>query len=112
MERMLDDEDNMYYVYEDTAYPLRPQLMCPFRGANITPEQQDFNHRMNISRQSVEWGFGKIIQYFAFLDYKKNQKLYLQPVGKYYIVGAILTNSYQLSGQQCFGFGPFQFVFV
>jgi hypothetical protein len=45
LERMFDDEDNMYYVYGDPAYPLMPQLMYPFRGANITPEQQDFNHR-------------------------------------------------------------------
>ena len=43
-------------------------------------------------RVSVEWGFNKLISIFAFLDYKKNQKLYLQPVGKYYKVAALLIN--------------------
>ena len=41
---------------------------------------------------SVEWAFGKIINNFAFLDLKKNQKILLQPVGKFYIVVALLTN--------------------
>nr|CAH7747687.1 unnamed protein product [Callosobruchus chinensis]CAH7747689.1 unnamed protein product [Callosobruchus chinensis] len=29
-------------------------------------------------RQAVEWGFGKVVNEFAFLDLKKNQKLLLQ----------------------------------
>ena len=37
----------------------------------------------------VEWGFGKIIQYFAYLDFRKNLKVLLQPVAKYYAVGAL-----------------------
>lgn len=41
---------------------------------------------------SVEWGFGKICQTFAFLDFKKNLKLLLQPIGRYYLVAAILIN--------------------
>ena len=41
---------------------------------------------------SVEWNFGKIARYFAYLDFKKNQKILLQPVGKIYLVSALLTN--------------------
>ena len=41
---------------------------------------------------AVEWGFGKIVQLFAFVNFHKNQKLYLQPVGKYYRVATLLTN--------------------
>lgn len=47
---------------------------------------------MSALRVSVEWGFHKIIQKFAFLDLKKNQKLLLQKVGSMYFVGMILTN--------------------
>ena len=42
--------------------------------------------------ESVEWAFGKVIQYFAFLDFRKNQKVLLQPIGKYYAVGVLLIN--------------------
>jgi hypothetical protein len=37
-------------------------------------------------REAVEWGFGKIISDFAFLDFKKNLKLLLQNVGIMYSV--------------------------
>ena len=40
----------------------------------------------------MEWAFGKIIQFFAYLDFKKNNKILLQPVGKYYLVATILAN--------------------
>ncbi|XP_067122849.1 uncharacterized protein, partial [Centruroides vittatus] len=54
-----------------------------------------FNSRMSSVRVCAEWVFVKIIQIFAFLDLKKkkkNLKLYLQSVGKAYIVGTLLTD--------------------
>ena len=30
--------------------------------------------------------------YFSYLDFKRNTKLLLQPIGKYYLVATILTN--------------------
>jgi len=47
---------------------------------------------MSAVRISVEWTFGKIIPLFSILYFKKNNKLYLKHIGKYYIVGAKLTN--------------------
>ena len=79
-------------LYGDQAYPLRPNLMCPFRGNNLTVRQQEFNNSMAKLRISVEWTFGNVIKLFAFVDYKKNHKLLLQPIGKYYIVASFLTN--------------------
>lgn len=67
----------------DLAYPLHPHLIMPFRGGDLTEEQQHFNSCMSKVYQSVEWGFGKVVQQFAFLDFKKNLKLYLQPIAKY-----------------------------
>lgn len=81
-----------YALYGDPAYPLRPQLLCPFRGARLTQQQQDFNTTMSSCRQCVEWGFGKITTQWAFLDFRRNLKVLLQPVAKYYLVGSLLTN--------------------
>ena len=41
--------------YGDSAYPYRPQLQGPFKGANITPAQQEWNTAMSRVRVSVEW---------------------------------------------------------
>lgn len=65
--------------------------MVPFKGV-MTRNQNKLNKKMSKLRVSVEWGFGKILQLFPFLDFKKNLKIYKQPVGNYYKVGVILTN--------------------
>ena len=54
---------------------------------------QAYNHSMSAVRSSVEWLFGDIVNYFKFLDFKKNLKLGLSQVGKMYIVCAILHNA-------------------
>lgn len=81
-----------YPVYGDPAYPLSPYIITPYRGAAVNANENRFNKRMSAVRICVEWTFGKIIALFAFLDYKKNLKLHLQPVGKYYLVATLLTN--------------------
>ena len=81
-----------YVIYGDPAYPVRRHILAPFRGARLTPDEERFNKDMSTVRTSVEWGYGKIIRYFAFLDFNKNLKVLLQPVGKMYAVGAILAN--------------------
>ncbi len=97
-------------LYGDSAYPLSPYLMCPYKNAVLTDEQQAFNTGMSSGREAVEWGFGKIVQLFDFVDFRKNQKLYLQPVGKYYRVATLLTNCHTcLYGSQVstyFGMNP------
>ena len=81
-----------YVIYGDPAYGLSRNILAPFRGACLTAEQQEFNKSMSRVRISVEWGFGKICQYFAFLDFKKNQKVLLRPIGKYFLVASVLIN--------------------
>ena len=44
-------------------------------------------------RVSVEWLFGDIINFFRFLDYKKNLKIGLSSVGKMYLVFDLLRNA-------------------
>ena len=97
-------------VYGDPAYPLRVHLQGPFKGANLTPAEQQFNKAMSQVRVSVEWLFGDIVNYFAFLDFKKNLKIGLSPVGKMYIVCTLLRNAhsclYQSSTSKFFRIDP------
>ena len=71
-------------LYGDPAYPLRPQLMSPFRPdvAPLTDEMKSFNKAMSAVRVSVEWLFGDVANYFKFIDYKKNLKIGMSAVGK------------------------------
>ena len=67
-------------------------LISPFGRGQLTQPQIEFNKSMSAVRIAVEWNFGKVTQLFAFLDFKKNLKILLQPVGKYYFVGVLLAN--------------------
>jgi len=51
------------------------------------------NKAMSAVHMSVEWLYGNIINYFKFLDFKKNLKISLSAVGKMYIVCAIFCNA-------------------
>lgn len=60
---------------------------------------------MSSVRECVEWGFGKVVSLFAFLDWKKGLRMGLSPAGKFYIVGVILTNCHTcLYGSQTSSF--------
>jgi hypothetical protein len=73
----------IFSVYGDPAYPLSEgHILEPYRGGVISRNQMIFNKRMSSVRIYVECVFGKVLSLFAYLDLKKNQKLYLQPVGK------------------------------
>ena len=54
---------------------------------------QQFNKSMSEVRISVEWLFNDIVNYFKFMDFKKNLKVGLSNVGKMYIVSGLLRNA-------------------
>lgn len=84
---MTTADGRVYCVYGDPVYPMTDGfIIAPFRGGIISHNQMIFNKRMSAVRMCVEWAFGKVLTLFAFLDLKKNQKLFLQSVGKYYKV--------------------------
>ncbi|XP_074634541.1 uncharacterized protein LOC141893070 [Acropora palmata] len=80
-------------LYGDPAYPLRVHLQAPFRFGILTRDMEIFNESMSAVRSSVEWLFADVINYFKFLDFKKNLKIGLSQVGKMYLVCAILRNA-------------------
>ena len=71
---------------------------------------QDFNKSMSSVRVSVEWLFGDIANYFRFMDFKKNLKIGLSSVGKFYLVSAlfrsVLTCMYHNQTSNVFGVEP------
>ena len=78
-------------IYGDPAYPVRDhlQLQAPFRNVALTPQMHAFKTSMSSVCSCVEWLFGDIVNYFKFIDFKKNQKIRLSSVGKTYIVCAL-----------------------
>ena len=85
-------------IYGDLAYPM------------LTRQMEEFNASMSSVHTSVEWLFGDLINYFKFLDYKKNLKIGLSHVGKMYIVCALLRNAltclYRNTTADYFGLDP------
>lgn len=108
--RSYDPQRHILCIYGDPAYPLRPHLQCPFKGGNITVEQEAYNRSMSSVRVSVEWVFGDIVNRFKYVDFKKNQQVCLSACGKMYLVSGLLTNAhtclYGNSTASFFGLDP------
>ena len=81
-----------YILYGDPAYGVSRYILGPYKGAQVTQQQDDFNKSMSRVRVCVEWVFGKLCQYFTFVDFKRSNRVLLLPVGKHYTVAALLTN--------------------
>ena len=88
----LRDAGAVHHLYGDPAYPLSDMLITGFKGVNLTARQRHCNARMSSVRESVEWGFGGVLQQWAWVDFEKNQKVYLQEVGMNYIAATLLSN--------------------
>ena len=82
---------NPLCIYGDPAYPLRAHLQGPFPGPNVA--QKAYNKSMSQCRVAVEWVFSDIINFFAFLDFKKDLKIGLSAVGKMYVCCALIRNA-------------------
>ena len=81
-----------YAIFGDPTYPINDYILRMNKGTRLTPAQVAFNTEMAKHRVTVEWGYRDIIEQFKFVDYEKNQKLFLQPVACYFKVAALLLN--------------------
>ncbi|CAN0028606.1 unnamed protein product [Phaeothamnion confervicola] len=81
-----------HVVYGDAAYGIMPYVQRGFRGVNLTEAQRRYNRKMSAARICVEWGFGETMTNFALLDYKKNLKIFLSPIGQWCTVAQLLQN--------------------
>lgn len=72
MDRMeaagLQDMNGLTFsLYGDPAYPMRNYLLCPFKVANITEGQPNFNRLMSSIREAVQWEFGNVCLFLLSL---------------------------------------------
>ncbi|KAF8317712.1 hypothetical protein DL93DRAFT_2187652 [Clavulina sp. PMI_390] len=84
-------------LYGDPAYtPYNGTwLMAGFKKVRkLTPLEESFNKEMSRYRQCAEWSFGKLANIFPFFDFKKRHRLRLSPVGRWFLVGVLLTNAH------------------
>lgn len=90
-----DEKGDQLYVYGDKAFYLEQGVIGAYRAqrnVGLTTDEAVFNAYMAKQRMSVEWGFGKITQYFEFNNIRKNMKIGLSPVGAYFFTSVLLTN--------------------
>ncbi len=94
MRTFLTNNDGTHWaVYGDAGYSNQKFIKVGFKKfTTLNRKQNDFNRLMSSLRVGVEYGFGKIVQQFAFLDFQKSQKQYLSPLKEMFYVAAFLTN--------------------
>lgn len=81
-------------VYGDPAYSINSFILSPYQGAQLTNDQKQWNRSMSRLRIVAEWAFKEIVNTFGFLDFVKNQKHLLQPVGVQFRVAVLLHNAH------------------
>ena len=81
---MVKPNGDLYVVYADPALGITRHTIFPIKGAHLTEPQQLFNAKMSKCCICVEWGFGRVLQHFMYLDFQRNLTVLLHPVAKYY----------------------------
>jgi hypothetical protein len=107
---ILENLPHGYNVYGDQAYPLRPWLLSPFRGANKPIPQRRWNRRMRSVRICVEHGFQIMTTLWSHLKYVPHQKVFARPLAKEFLACTALTNLHNClhpnQVSQYFGLNP------
>jgi nuclease HARBI1 len=81
-----------FQLYGDPAYPQSGVIFGGYRNARPGSHEAAWNTQMSRVREAVEWLFKEIITQWRFLDFRPTMKIFLSPIGKYYTIGAFLTN--------------------
>jgi hypothetical protein len=68
-------------------------MVSIFKGQNLPAASEAFNRVMCPLRTCVEWGYSKIVRYWAFVDYHKQMKIQLVRVEVVWHTAVFLTNS-------------------
>jgi hypothetical protein len=84
--------DQLFALYADLAYAQVPHFLVGFRNAAPGSPEAQFNASMSSSRIAVEWLFNKVLQYFPYLDYRRDVKIFQNRPAMHYINGIFLTN--------------------
>lgn len=94
MKSFLTNNDGTYYaVYGDPGYSNQKFIKVGFKNVQgLNQDKKKFNTLMSSLRIGVEYVFQKIVQQFAYIDFKKTQKQYLSHLKEMYFVAAFLVN--------------------
>jgi hypothetical protein len=65
---------HVFYVLGALAYPNNNVMVSIFRGNNLPAAAEAFNRVMCPLRSCVEWGYAKIVRYWAFINLKKTNE--------------------------------------
>ena len=80
-----------YHILGDSAYPLKPYLIVPFRDNGfLTPEEKHFNLQHSASRCIIERAFARLKGKFRWLKYLDMDKYDL--MGSVIIAACVLHN--------------------
>ena len=72
--RLTKPNGKPYVIYGDPAYGVTQNILAPFRGANLSQEEQEFNREMSKVRVCVEWGFWKNCTIFCILRFQEESQ--------------------------------------
>jgi len=85
----------LFRMVADTAYPNNDVISAMYRrprNERLQYLNQLFNQILSPERVTVEWGYEKIVDLWAFVDYKKCQKLLKSNVEAIWHLAVWLTN--------------------
>ncbi|KAF7326333.1 DDE Tnp4 domain-containing protein [Mycena kentingensis (nom. inval.)] len=83
-----------FQVFGDPAYGVSPLILSPFAGpGERTRAELAWNECMAAVRIEVEHGFAGVLAKWPFLNAWWKHRIYSSPIGRYYRVGALLTNA-------------------
>lgn len=85
-------ENKQFCIYGDAAYNIKPWILMPFVGDNLTDDQKNFNACMSSVKVAVEISFEEAIQYWTSQDVSKRFKVRHALVGLLYQCSALLWN--------------------
>jgi len=80
-------------LYGDKAYTAWTHCRGLYAGTNLLPWQQESNNTMSVIRTGAEWPFAKLTRECKFLDFSQQLKLKESPIGDYFLIGVLITNS-------------------
>jgi len=85
-----------FAIYGDSAYCITLYDLILARHDNPvnTPREVLENRSMSSCREVIEWDYGDVGKYWAYVDYKKILQLRKMPVGRSYFVAMLLRNAY------------------
>ena len=83
-----------YVMYGDGIYVGGPHIKSRHVGQNLPEHLRQENFGMASARESIEWSYGEIKQFFPFLSMKEKLKISNMPLGDIYFTCFLLRNCY------------------